>query len=98
MTILLNLIVPTALFVCIWMFWKTRKAYWLIVIGVFIFLYAKVQPSYMPKGRIQRSAVPEFSAPKGEIQDRNRKAVPSEIRNAEQQEAYRRGLPFIEQK
>ena len=98
MVLLLNLIVPAVVGFSAWCFWKTRKVVWIFVILVFVFLYARVQPTYMPKGDITRTSVPEFPAPRGEIQDRNRKPVPSEIRNAEQMEAYKRGLPFIEQK
>lgn len=75
-------------------FYFNTKKVWVWMFGIMIataVLYPKVQPSYMPKGDITRTALPEFEASKAEIEDRNRKPVPSEVRQAQQEEEYRKG-------
>ena len=76
---------------------KTRKTRLLAVAWfvLFMLVYPKIQPSYLPKGDIKRTAVPGFEASKAEIEDRNRKPVPSEERNAEQERQYREGAPSL---
>jgi hypothetical protein len=95
MVLALNLLV---LLVCVGLafaWWKTRKHWLLGVLITFLIIYPKVQPSYMPKGDIQRTEVPGFNPSKAEIQDNNRKPVSSEIRNERQKEEYRNGLDFL---
>lgn len=75
---------------------KRPKTYAAITVALLI-VYMLVHPSYLPKGDIERTPVPEIEAGTGEIQDRNRKPVPSEVRNAEQERKYREGLEFLKQ-
>lgn len=72
---------------------KKVKVWAIISAAAFLLLYSMVQPSYLPKGEITRTAVPDFSPSSGEIQDRNRKPEPSETRQARQEQAYRDGFP-----
>ena len=75
--------------------WRKTKKHWLILVMLgFLIVYNQFQPSYMPKGTVERTSVPSFDAPKGEIKDNNRKPVPSEERNAAQQQQYKDGLPW----
>lgn len=62
----------------------------IVTIGV----YSKMLPSYVYKGDIERSAVPEFSTSRAEIQDRNRKPVPQEVVRQKQYEQYKQGLNY----
>ena len=99
MVLLLNLI-PWIIFLSgAVLSWKVKsdKWKWVALIGTVgaMALYYKAQPSYLPKGDIQRTEVPSFEQSKAEIQDNNRKPVPSEIRNAEQERKYKEGLVFV---
>lgn len=78
--------------------WKTKSntvTYCALafIVGVLI-LYPKIQPSYLPKGTVQRTEVPEFAPSNAEIDDRNRKPVPTEVRQAHQEKAYKEGTGF----
>lgn len=95
MVLLLNLLVPIVLIVIGTIAWKTKEWKVLLAIPVFFLLYSAAQPSYFPKGDIQRSAVPEFEPSKAEIKDLARNPVPSEVRNEEQERKYKEGLSFI---
>lgn len=96
MVLLLNLLIPAFLLVIGLIWWKSKNWKVLLAIPFFFLLYWKVQPSYLPKGDIQRTEVPTFELNKAEIRDNNRKPVPSEVRNAEQERKYQEGLVFIE--
>lgn len=96
MVLFLNLLVPIFLAVVGLIFWKSKNWKVLIAIPVFFIIYTAAQPSYLPKGDIQRSAIPEFTPSKAEIVDNLRKPVPSEVRNAEQERKYKEGLVFVE--
>ena len=91
---LLNILVFAVCVGLAFAWWKTKKHWLLLVMLGFLFVYGQFQPSYMPKGTVERTSVPSFDAPKGEIKDNNRKPVPSEERNAEQEQQYRDGLPW----
>lgn len=97
MVVLLNILpflVLIAAFAIAFFSKSMRVRAWAIISAVaFLLLYSMVQPSYLPKGEITRTAVPDFSSPSGEIQDRNRKPEPTETRQARQEQAYRDGFP-----
>ena len=91
---LLNILVFTVCVGLTYAWWKTKK-HWLILMMLgFLFVYGQFQPSYMPKGTVERTSVPSFDSPKGVIKDNNRKPVPSEVRNAAQEQQYKDGLPW----
>lgn len=78
--------------------WKTKNQK--VRIGAIIYLiclfilYPKIHPSYLPKGEIQRSEVPGFEPSKAEINDRNRKPEPTEVRQSRQEKSYKEGTGF----
>ena len=93
MTALLNLI-PLALGLsALWAIWK-RKWPLLAALLVAFLVYAVLQPSYLPKGEVQRTSVPTFSASDAQIEDRNSKPVPLDEKERRREEAIRNGLPF----
>lgn len=101
MTLVYGLILPVISIVFLYLIYKAKKfktkVIYVILLVLLILLYKKVQPSYIPKGDITRSDIPELVVPPDAvIEDRNRKPVPSEVRNKEQTEAYKNGLIFIE--
>jgi len=86
MTILLNLI-PLCLFIAAVVYWRWAKDFKGAVVGFFGFmlLYMMLQPSYLPKGRIDRIGVPDFEHSDAEMQDRIRKSEPlKNYENAQQ--------------
>ena len=102
MVLLINLIPWLVIGSCllIGMFVKSTKvrARTLAILVIFLIVYPKVQPSYMPKGNITRSEVPAFEPTQAVIEDRNRKPVPSEERQAKQDQQYKDGLPWSQTK
>lgn len=85
------LVVVAGLGLVLWK--KTVKALVIAatVVVTFAIIYSKIQPSYLPKGDIQRSDIPGFEPSKAEIEDRNRKPVPSEVRQERMEAEYRQG-------
>ncbi len=61
-------------------------------------LYSQVQPSYLPKGEVKRSAVPAFEQKDSQIQDISLKPVPGEERDRIRKEQYDEKLPFLNEK
>ena len=59
-------------------------------------LYFQVQPSYLPKGEIKRSTVPQFEQKQLDVQDITVKPLSGEERDARRMEQYKEPLPFIE--
>lgn len=96
MILLLNLVVPFFVIIVGFIAWKTKNWKSLLALPFAWIIYTAAQPSYLPKGDIQRSSVPEFTPSKAEIVDKARKPVPSEVRNAEQERKYKEGLVFVE--
>lgn len=93
MVILFNLL-PLLLFVgFVFLAYKLKK-WWLVLVGVVaVVFYFQIQPSYIPKGEVKRTELPEFeqsskeivnrmSKPKsGEEYDKQRKQEISNIEN-----------------
>ena len=93
MVILFNLL-PLLLFVgFVFLAYKLKK-WWLVLVGVMVVaFYFQIQPSYIPKGEVKRTELPEFeqsskeivnrmSKPKsGEEYDKQRKEEISNIEN-----------------
>lgn len=93
MVILFNLL-PLLLFVgFVFLAYKLKK-WWLVLVGVVVVaFYFQIQPSYIPKGEVKRTELPEFeqsskeivnrmSKPKsGEEYDKQRKEEISNIEN-----------------
>lgn len=96
MVVLLNLLVFIVIMGLFYAWWKTKKHFFFFIAVLFLIIYPQIQPSYMPKGDIPRTSVPSFEASNAEIEDRNRKPVPSEVRQAEQERMYKEGPVFIQ--
>lgn len=93
MVILFNLL-PLLLFIgFVFLAYKLKK-WWLVLVGVMVVaFYFQIQPSYIPKGEVKRTELPEFeqsskeivnrmSKPKsGEEYDKQRKEEISNIEN-----------------
>lgn len=97
MILLINLI-PMAIFAIGMYFAFKRRNGW-IAVGtlVALALYAKAQPSYMPKGEIKRSDIPAFEVSTSKIEDRNRKPVAPEVRDATMKQKISEGLDFLKE-
>lgn len=73
---------------------KLRRLWVLLATVVLLAVYLAAQPSYTPKGTVQRSAVPAFSESDATIEDRNSKPVSGEERDRRMKEAVQKGLDF----
>ena len=101
MVFLLNLIPLAIVLLGLYAIYRARKNRNRIFAAVVftvagLFLYTKLQPSYLPKGDIERSEIPAFTVPEdAKIEDRNRAPVPQMERRAQQEEQYRNGPVFL---
>lgn len=70
MVILFNLL-PLLLFVgFVFLAYKLKK-WWLVLVGVVVVaFYFQIQPSYIPKGEVRRTELPEFEQSSKEIVNR----------------------------
>lgn len=75
--------------------WRKRKVWIAVATILALLLYMKAQPSYLPKGDIGRTAIPEFSVPAAAIEDRNRKAQDQMDVRKQQEDQYREGPVFL---
>ena len=57
-------------------------------------IYNMAQPSYAPKGTVQRSQVPAFTESSASVEDRNSKPVPGDVRDQRMRDAVHNGLDF----
>lgn len=93
MVILFNLLPLLVFMSFVFLAYKFKK-WWLVLLGVVaVALYFQIQPSYIPKGEVKRTDLPEFeqssktivdrmSKPKsGEEYDKQRKEEISNIEN-----------------
>lgn len=68
----------------------------LVLMVTTLVLYFQVQPSYLPKGEIKRSAVPQFEQKQLGVKDITSKPLSGEERDARRKEQYKEPLSFIE--
>ena len=73
---------------------KLRKAWPLVTATALLVIYMFVQPSYLPKGEVKRSVIPEFDKSESEIVDRSLKAKSGEEYDQKRNEMIKEGLPF----
>ncbi len=67
----------------------TRK-FWIILAGLVVFfLYTSLQPSYLPKGEVGRTELPEFEKLDKEIKDLLSKPQSGEEYDRKRLEAYK---------
>ena len=100
MTLVLNLlpIFIASVFLC-WAYARHKKGKGFVAqIALMIcslFFYYQAQPSYMPKGVVARSSVPEFEDKKLEVKDNLKKPLEAEKRDEIIKEKYKERLPFL---
>ena len=69
-----------------------------VIVGVILKIYTAALPSYLPKGVVERSPIPEQEVVTKPIQDLQPKPMSGEERDARRKEAYKEKLPFLENK
>lgn len=86
MVILFNLL-PLLLFVgFVFLAYKLKK-WWLVLVGVVaVVLYFQIQPSYIPKGEVKRTEIPEFEQSSKKIVDRMSKPKSGEEYDKQRQQ------------
>ena len=86
MVILFNLL-PLLVFVSfVFLAYKLKK-WWLVLVGVVaVALYFQIQPSYIPKGEVKRTELPEFEQSSKEIVDRMSKPKSGEEYDKQRQQ------------
>lgn len=89
MIVLLNLLVPVAIVAGLFFTWKLKKVWPIILAIVLAFGYTFVQPSYMPKGKVKPLPVAEFTPSEKKTEDRMRKPVSAEERDAKRVESQK---------
>lgn len=97
MIILLNLaiVLISVMAIAVAIHWK--KWWPLVVAGVFIILYNFIQPSYLPKGMVQRSEIPAFEHSDAKIQNRVLQPTSGVEYDARREQQIKDGLPFIKE-
>jgi hypothetical protein len=105
MVLLLNalpLLIVALTILLIVVFVKRNKqkyaVYSTVAMLVLMMLYMKVQPSYLPKGTVERSEIPAFEEKEGLVRDSLRKPVSTEERDVKRMEEIKKGLPFLPEK
>lgn len=89
MVIILNLLPFLVSLGLIFLAYKIRKWWPIVVMFVFLLVYKTVQPSYLPKGVVQRTQLPEFEQSPLTIQDVQRKpALTGQERDVKMQKEY----------
>lgn len=97
MVVLLNLLPLLTFLGCCYLAYKIKK-WWLIMLGVLsIALYFQIQPSYIHKGEVVRTAPPEFEQSDKKIEDRMSKPKSGEEYDKRRQDEYRKIDEKIEQ-
>ena len=94
MAVLITLVVMGLVAGAFALSFKLKKLWPLAVAAIFLAIYTIVQPSYLPKGEVKRSVIPEFERSESMIQDRNLKAKTGEEYDEKRQQMIKEGLPF----
>jgi hypothetical protein len=97
MVLLLNLLQIILIAVGIYSAWRYKNIYYVIGTLVILFILQAAQPSYLPKGEIERSDIAEFEDA-GRINDLQPKPVSGSDRDKNHEEAVKRGLIFLQDK
>lgn len=82
MIALLNFVVPVVVIALIILAMRLKKFWPIIVSIVFVIVYQAVQPSYLPKGTTKQLPNAEFQIESKPIEDRIRKTISPEERDA----------------
>lgn len=94
MTLLLNVLPWLLLAAGLALAWRRRRLWIALATAILGLAYVMAQPSYLPKGKVERGAPPPFPASDARIEDRNSKPVPGEVRDQRMRDAVRNGLDF----
>ena len=94
MIILLNLLPYLAAALGAFIAFKLRKVWILLATIAALIIYMKAQPSYMPKGQVERAPVPAMEQTEASIEDRASRPDSLSQRDQRIKEAVRGGLDF----
>lgn len=89
MIALLNLLPFLVTGVFLYIAARRRSYKWLVAAILFAILYGKFQPSYMPKGVVERKALPEFQQSVKAVEDRLLKPKAYEVYDEQRNRAIR---------
>lgn len=96
MIVLLNLASAIVILLGVYFSVKLKKLWPIAAAASLTFLYTFFQPSYMPKGTIQRAEIPAFEQSDAQIEDRSLKPQGGSVYDAKREQKIIDGLPFIE--
>lgn len=85
MIVALNYLVPAVVFILMFVAYKLRKVWPLIVAVLFVVVYGAIQPSYMPKGTVKTYTPPPFERVDTPMVDRVLKPKSAEQYDEERQ-------------
>lgn len=94
MTLALNILPYMLAALGVFLGLRLRQAWLIATTIILLIVYLQVQPSYMPKGKIERSAVPELEQSEATIEDRASKPDSLGERDLRIKEAVQSGLDF----
>lgn len=98
MIVLLNLLSVVVLGSGAALSYFLKKVWPIAVAIIFVILLSFIRPSYMPKGEVVRSVIPEFETSQSVIQDRSLKPKPGEYYDEKREKKIKDGLEFLEKK
>lgn len=94
MVLLLNLLLLLIVIVGGLCYWKWRKP-WIVAVTVLIVLvYTMAQPSYLPKGQVERTELLPFEQKELVAEDRLLKAPTGDEMDSRRNQMIKEGLPF----
>lgn len=96
MIVILNLLVVIVAVGAMALAFHLKKIWPAVVAIVFALLYNFIQPSYMPKGTIARTALPAFEQSDAKIEDRLLAPKSGVEYDAGREASVKDGLKFIE--
>lgn len=94
MVLLLNLLFPLGMVLLGASYYKWRKKWIIVVAAIALILYPMAQPSYMPKGRVERTELIPFEHKELEVQDRLLTPPSGEEMDERRNQMIEEGLPF----
>lgn len=96
MIVLLNLLTIIVVLLGVFFSVKMKKLWPIATAASLVIVYSFFQPSYMPKGTVQRTELPAFEQSEAQIQDRALKPQDGSVYDARREQKIKDGLPFIE--
>lgn len=94
MVLLLNLLFPLTMVLLGASYFKWKKNWIISVMAIALILYSMVQPSYMPKGKVERTELLPFEHKELEVQDRLLSSTSGQEMDERRNQMIQDGLPF----